>query len=258
MMFSKEFINNIQDFNFPNQDLVNNYKKILEIVINNLSSLIYERNIEYDFLPLKEKLKSMKLVCRNRTNPEYDDKFNILYISLTNQLDERLTDEDQIIFLIHEIIHSFCPRLETDSISDKYYAFEEFFTEYLTFYILRRIGGIKLERYYLKSKCGYFNQQDHNIILKLKEKFGFDTLLTTYFSNSAKALEKIIPKDILNSLQIYYNYFIEIYERYNIPLKRLNEMLNSELIKQNLVLQNKINRINEKIDNYNFITNHLK
>ncbi len=72
------------------------------------------------------------------------------------------------------------------------------------------------------------------------------------------ALEKIIPKDILNSLQIYYNYFIEIYERYNVPLKRLNEMLNSELIKQNLVLQNKINRINEKIDNYNFITTHLK
>ena len=27
-MFSKESINNIQDFNFPNQDIVNNYKKI--------------------------------------------------------------------------------------------------------------------------------------------------------------------------------------------------------------------------------------
>ncbi len=258
MLFKKEFLNKIQDYNFPNQDIANNYKNILEIVVNDFSSLLYKKNIEYDFSFLKEKLSSLKLVCRNKTNPEYDDINNILYISLTNQLNEELTDEDQIIFLIHEIIHSFCPRLTNDSISDKYYAFEEFFTEYLTFYILRRIGGIKLENYYLRSKCGYFNQFDHKIILKLIEKTKFDKLLTVYLSNSASELEKIIPKDILNSLQVYYNYFIEIYERYNVPLKILNEMFTNDLVKQNLVLQEQLKKINVKIDNYNLNTNYSK
>lgn len=256
---NKKITDSIEALNFKNQIIEKNYKDLINIIINNVCDLLFNKNIEYDYKKLLIKIQNLKLICRNGISPEYDDFTNTLYVGLTNQTQTPLTEEEQIIKLIHETIHLLCPRLKEDSISDKYYAFEEFFTEYLTFYIVRRIGGIKLEKYYLEQTCGgYFSKIDNNFIKNLLNEIPFPTLLTVYFSNKASNLEKIIPKSILFSMQSYFVYYEETYDKYNLPLKELNQLLEVTLIQKNQVLNELANEVNKNIELFSLSNNQKK
>lgn len=248
IFINQEKINDIQVLNFPNQEDIITYKNFISIIINNICNLLYNHNITYDYNNIQKKIKTLKIICRNGISPEYDDELNIIYIALFNQLNAPLLDEKIIIELIHETIHFLCPRISNDSISDKYYAFEEFFTEYLTFYILRRIGGIKLENFYKKNVGGYFNQDDHEIIERLIDKVSFNKLLETYFSNRASTLEDVLKEKLLISMQNYFIYFESIYEKNKLPLNQLNKKLETELITQRINLDTKKLQIFENIN----------
>lgn len=113
-----------------------------------------------------------------------------------------------------------------------------------------RVGGKKLESYY-NQRPGYFNKEDNHFMRKLIIKSDFEKVLAAYFSRSSKQLEEAIPKDVLLNIESYFNYFINLYEKYNLPKKVLNQRLENDpsLKNDKQELDKKLNAINISIDN---------
>ncbi len=220
-------INNIKFRNFESQNISDLYKKMTHIILNNTCNLLFNKNVDYDYNNLNDRIKELTMECRNGEFPEYDEDKKTIYVSMYNQLQERLPGEEQIITTIHETLH-FMTFGKDDSLNEEYFGFDEFFTEYLTYLIAMRVGGKKLESYYNKQP-GYCSKEDTQFMRNLTIKADFAKLLTAYFSRSARKLEEIVPKEVLLDIQDYFVYYTNIFYKYNLPKKVINQKLEEDI-----------------------------
>lgn len=258
MEFIKEqTLNRIKIVNFKDNLERENYKNTIGGIINIISKFIYDKDVDYDYNVLEKRVESLTIESRDGICPEYVFETNTLYISKTNQKGEKLSEAEQLVFIIHELFHFVSIKNQPDNLSRDFYAFEEFFTEYLTFLIILRIGP-NFEKFYRKNMIGYFNEDDNNLIRNLSKKVDFHELLTAYFSYSATILKNTVPEDVLLNMQDYFDYYEAIYDKYNLPRKYLEEMLNRNLspTSERSKLQEKLQKINNSISNINSTAYH--
>lgn len=245
-----QIIDSIKTQKFKNQNILELYKKMIGVILNNVCDLLFTKNIDYDYNTLNERLKELTIEFRNGETPEYDEETKTIYVSIYNQLKEKLSAEEQIINVIHELLHFMVFEKNDDSLNEKYFAFDEFFTEYLTYLIAMRVGGKKLESYYNKHP-GYCSKHDHQFMRELTTKVDFEQLLTAYFSRNAKKLEEIVPRTVLVSMQDYFIYYANLYYKYNLPKKVINQRLEEDIafMADKYELEEKLHKINMEITN---------
>ncbi len=246
-------IENIELLGFENLEDKEIYRNIFSQVIKNICDFLYNKVPSYDYGKLNELIKNLKIVCRNYETPEWDKNTNTIFVAQYDQLGERINDEKEIINFIHEIMHfvKYC-NAQDDNIGNKYFSFDELFTEYLTYNIVRRIGGIRLENYYIRNICGYFGKDDLKFMNLLVSKIDYCHLVNVFFEDNVNELEKLIGVNVLNSIQKYFLYYVRIYDMYNIPLKKLNELLKEGSYPYNIhmnALQQNLVMINRDIEN---------
>lgn len=173
-------INKIKTVNFKDNLERENYKNTIGGIINIICKYIYDKDVNYDYKVLEDRVGNLTIYNREGICPEYVFETNTLYISKTNQKGEKLSEAEQLVFIIHELLHFMSTKEHPDSLSKDFYAFEEFFTEYLTFLIILRIGP-NFEKFYRKNMIGYFNKDDNKLIRNLSKKVDFHELLTAFF-----------------------------------------------------------------------------
>lgn len=258
MEFIKEqTINKIKTINFKDNLEKESYKNTIGGIINIICKFIYDKNLDYDYKSLEERVENLTIENRDGICPEYVFETNTLYISKINQKGEKLSEAEQLVFIIHELFHFLSTKEHPDSLTRDFYAFEEFFTEYLTFLIILRIGP-NFEKFYRKNMIGYFNEDDNKIIRNISKKVDFHELLAAYFSNSDTILKNTVPEEVLLNMQDYFDYYEAIYDKYNLPRKYLEEILNRNLSHESerSKLQEKLQKINNCIENINLTAYH--
>lgn len=252
-IIDKESIKQIELLGFENVEDKEIYRNVFNQVIDNICDFLYTKGVSYNYTKLNEQINNLKIVCRNDDAPEWDKDIDTIFIAQYNQLGEKINDEDQVINFIHEIIHLIkdC-NVETKNIWNKYFSFEELFVEHLTYNIVRRMGGIKLENYYIKNRAGYCRKDDFKFMNLLISKLDYDYLVNIFFEDDINELENLIGIDILNSIQKYFLYYIKLYDTFNIPSKKLNELLDEGSYPYNIhmsALQQNLVIINRNIEN---------
>ncbi len=254
---NKQILDEIEVRNFNDTKEAESFKKIIGIIINRICTFIFNKDVDYDFNRINQKVKDLTIECRDGISPEYVLETNTIYLSRYNQKGERLSENAQIIYIIHEIFHFMSLKNHPDSLSRYYYAFEEFFTEYLTFLIVLSCG-IEFENYYRQNQIGYFNIEDNKFIRELTKNIDFKKLLTAYFSNSKTLLRQEVPEEVLLNMQDYFDYYEAIYDKYNLPKKYLEEQLknNRLLALERSKLDEKLSKINTSISNINKTNKH--
>jgi len=252
-----ETINKIKTVNFKCKIEREKYKNTIGGIINIICKFIYDKDVNYDYKVLEERVDNLTVFNREGICPEYVFETNTLYISKTNQKGEKLSEAEQLVFIIHELLHFMSTKEHSDSLGRDFYAFEEFFTEYLTFLIILRIGP-NFEKFYRKNMIGYFNEDDNKLIRNLSKKADFHELLTAYFSYSATILKNTVPEEVLLNMQDYFDYYEAIYDKYNLPRKYLEEILNRNLslTSERSKLQEKLQKINNSISSINSAAYH--
>lgn len=229
------------------------YRQALLEIDRLIIDLIINNEISYDFQYLNARIRTLKLY--NGDLLEADDENNIIRISQYNQLGEKITDEDEVINLIHEYLHivSFRNYNDERDIGNSYYGFDEFYTEFITSIICMKLG-LNYEIYYKNHSAGYIDKKDYEFMKTLNSVIGLKTLLEIYFTGNRDLLEQILGIEVLLYMNQYLDYYLEIYDSFNKPKKVVNEILNkSVFLPQRQKLDNFVYKINENIHNI-FIT----
>lgn len=195
-------------------------------VINNAVlatvGIIDHHSIPIDKDSLSGKISTLKIVRRDRQAHEHIPEDNTIFLSICNQEGVPYSQEEMTIFTIHELTHL----ISDNQIGRKYIGFDEFYTEYLTSLVASKIGGIALESFYRKNVNGYFgNGHDVSFIHSLIESKGFKNILDCYINSDVGKVEATIGKDVLDSMNDYFNYYDQLVESRQLPYRELNAML---------------------------------
>ena len=205
------------------------YRNIIKTVIIELGRIINDKYITYDFEYLANKIATLKVIRRDGVNHEYFSDLNVIFLSSCNKSFNEYSDEEIIIYLIHELVHFVNINDEYDTFYDNYPGFDEFFTEYLTYLIVKRIEGIRLESCYKKKVKGYFgNEIENDFIDQLQTKVGIEPLLDCYLNRDVAILSKTVGKPTLKAMNDYYNYYIKLATAINKPLIEIKYMLDNQ------------------------------
>lgn len=240
-------LKDIDMINFESKEK-NTYKNTLLEINKLIIGLITINNIPYNYQYLNSRTKTLKVYNGNLL--EADDENNIIQICQHNQLGEKLTDEDEVINLIHEYLHIVSVRNYKDKndISNFYYGFDEFCTEFITFLICMKIG-INYETYYRKHLNGYIDKNDNHFMKKVSTAIGLNVLLEIYFTGNRNLLEQTLGIELLLNMNEYLDYYLEIYDALKQPKKVVNEILKKPVFEtQRQRLNNFVDRINASID----------
>ncbi|HOZ81280.1 MAG TPA: hypothetical protein PK370_03610 [Candidatus Woesebacteria bacterium] len=225
------------------------YANVVNTVVLSTVDLLNHKSILYDSEHLKEKLTNLKIIRRDGVNHEYDGNSNSIFLSFCDQEGKLYDDEKMTITTIHELMHMISHPKEADNFGDDYFGFNEFFTEYLTFLTVMKLGGINLESYYkheVKGYCG--NNIDINIIKNLSNKAGFNKLLNCYINRDESALQELVGKETLEAMNDYCGCIIDFAETTSWPIKKINEMLEKPLFApQKQAIDSFVGKINQGI-----------
>lgn len=241
-------LKNIDMLNFENTDKIA-YKNVLLEINKLIIDLMTKYEIPYPYQYLNSRTKSLKLI--NGSLLEEDEEKNIIQISQYNQLGEKLTEEEEVINLIHEYLHvvSFRNVKEEEDIENIYYGFDEFCTEFITFIICMKLG-LHYEIYYREHSAGYIDKSDYEFMKNLSKAVGLHVLLEIYFTGNKNLLEQTLDIDLLMSMNKYIDYYLEIYDSFNKPRRAVNEILKKQVFEpQRKILTGFVNRINTNINN---------
>lgn len=241
--------------NLKNIDLIN-FESVDKIIYNNalleinklIIDLMTKHEIPYNYQYLNNRTKSLKL-C-NGSLLEEDEENNIIQICQFNQLGEKLTDEDEVINLIHEYLHrvSFRNYKDEQDIGNLYYGFDEFCTEFITSIICMKIG-LNYEIYYMQHSAGYINKNDYEFMKNISKAIGLNVLLEIYFTGNKNLLEQTLDIYLLMNMNKYIDYYYDIYDSFNKPRKVINEILDKPIFEpQRQMLNSFVNTINENIN----------
>lgn len=225
------------------------YKNALLEINRLIINLMISKNISYDYHYLNDRTKTLKLYNENKLEENEED--NTIQITHYNQSGEKFTDEDEIINLIHEYLHSVSFRNYEDEqdIGNLYYGFDEFCTEFITSIICMKLG-LHYETYYKNQSAGYIDKNDYEFMKNLSKSIGLDVLLEIYFTVNKELLEQTLDMDLLFNMNGYFDYYLEIYDSLNLPRKVVNEILDKSVFEpQRKTLNTFINRINVNINN---------
>lgn len=71
-------------------------------------------------------------------------------------------------------------------------------------------------------------------------------------------MKNTVPEEVLLNIQDYFDYYEAIYDKYNLPRKYLEEILNRNLSQgsERSKLQEKLQKINNSIENINSTAYH--
>ncbi|MCI8347264.1 MAG: hypothetical protein HFJ12_04880 [Bacilli bacterium] len=239
-------LKNIDMINFGNDDKIV-YSNVLLQINKLIIDLMIKHEVSYNYQYLNNRVKSLKLY--NGSLLEEDEENDIIQICQYNQLGEKLTDEDEIINLIHEYLHrvSFRNYKDECDIGNLYYGFDEFCTEFITSMICMKLG-LNYEIYYRQHSAGYIDNSDYEFMKKLSKIVGINTLLEIYFTGDKDLLEQTLGMDLLMNMNKYIDYYQEIYDSFNKPRKVVNEILDKPIFgPQRQILNSFINKINTDI-----------
>ena len=215
------------------------YKNVVKTILTTFINIINHSNILYDNQDLFNKISSLKLVKRDKEDHEYVEGTNTLFLSTTNAGGVPYNDEDIIIFLTHELVH-FCCRMD-NGFYKEFIGFDEFFTEFLTSRVVSKCGGIKMESHYREKVQGYFDKNDSELMRCLIGKLGFDNLLEIYLNRDKDKAISIIGQEVLQNINDYHDYYSEIINILNKPLRETRILL------QTLVMSQEKNKLDENI-----------
>ena len=241
-------LKNVDMINFESADKII-YKNALLEINKQIIDLITKHGIPYTYQYLNNRTSLLKLYNGNLL--EEDEENNIIQICQYNQLGEKLTDEDEVINLIHEYLHivSFRNYKDKQDMGNLYYGFDEFCTEFITSIICMKIG-LNYEIYYKNQSAGYIDKNDYELMKKLSKSMGLDVLLEIYFTGNKNLLEQTLDTNLLLNMNRYVDYYLEIYASLNLPRKVVNEILKKPVFEpQRQILNGFINKINIYIDN---------
>lgn len=235
----------IEGFGEENQS----YAHVVNTIVSSAIELIDKKSIAYDIEQLKDRITGLKIIKRDGTNHEYSPDSNTLYLSSCNQKGRKYSDEEMVIISAHELMHVVSTSETGDYFYETYPGFDEFFTEYLSFIAIMRVGGINLESYYRHEVKGYFgNNHDINFMKKLSDIVGFNQLLTVYLNRDLDGVKKIVGPETLTSLNDYYTYFYNLSNLIGQPLKEFNITLEDPLmVPQKQIIANYVNKNNQNI-----------
>ena len=241
-------LKNIDLINFGSSDKIV-YKNVLLEINRLIIDLITKFEIPYNYQYLNNRTKSLKL-C-NGILLEENEENNIIQVCQYNQLGEKLTDEDEVINLIHEYLHivSFRNYKDEQDIGNLYYGFDEFCTEFITSIICMKLG-LNYDIYYRQRSAGYIDNNDYEFMRSLSKTVGLNALLEIYFTGDKNVLEQSLGIDLIMNMNKYIDYYEEIYDSFNKPRKVVNEILDKPIFEpQRQILNNFIDRINTNVNN---------
>lgn len=241
-------LKNVAMINFESSDKII-YKNALLKLNKLIIDLIQSMEIPYNYQHLNNRTSLLKLY--NGSLLEEDEENNIIQICQYNQLGEKLTDEDEVINLIHEYLHivSFRNYKDKQDMGNLYYGFDEFCTEFITSIICMKIG-LNYETYYKNQSVGYIDKNDYELMKRLSKSIGLDVLLEIYFNGNKNLLEQTLDIELLLNMNRYVDYYLEIYDSLSLPRKVVNEILDKPVFEpQRQTLNGFINKINKHIDN---------
>lgn len=161
-----------------------------------------------------------------------------------------MTDEDEVINLIHEYLHivSFRNYKDEQDIGNLYYGFDEFCTEFVTSIICMKMGS-NYSTYYMQYSAGYINKNDYEFMQNISKTIGLNVLLEIYFTGNKKLLEQILGIGLLMNMNKFIDYYLDIYDSFNKPRKVVNEILDKPIFEpQRQILNSFVNIINENIN----------
>lgn len=222
------------------------YRNIAQVILLSLIDIIKRTGISYNLQETLNRISSLNIVKRDGETHEYVDGTNTLYLSTTNGYSISYSDEDIIIFLTHELMHFGCAN--DNEFYKEYFGFDEFFTEYLTFVVVSKCGGINMESYYKRNVQGYFDESDNNLMKNLIDKYGYSELLDIYMNRNKEKARKIIGQSTLQSFNEYHNYYDELTDLIGRPLRECRKIIQNSIMKpQKDKLCEYVNLINQSI-----------
>lgn len=230
-------------------DETEEYRNLTGNIVNGACEIIERHSISYDFGRLENRIASLKIVRRDGIAHEWSADENTLYVSKCNQDGEPYSDEEMIIFATHELMHFVSEPDGYDEFGDKYFGFNEFFTEYLSFLVVSKIGGINLESHYKHNSKGYFGDgRDFDFMKKLTDRISIGQLLDVYLGRKIDEVESVVGADALEAMNSYYDYNCQLYDAIGVPLKRFNEIMTNPLFApQRQIIDDYVDAINNSI-----------
>jgi hypothetical protein len=227
-------------------DETESYQNLVRVITLSAGKIINNQSIPYDFNHLAEKMTDLKVIRRDGVAHEYDPNSNTLFISKFNQEKKQYSDEEMIIFTAHELVHLVSEPKGDDSFGARYFGFNEFFTEYLSFLVVSNIGGIYLESYFKHNVKGYFgNENDLNFIKKLSDTLGFKNLLSCYLNREIADIENLTGTDVLTAMNDYFAYCDQLSDSIGKPLREFNEIIkHPSFAPQKQIIDDYVNTIN--------------
>lgn len=104
-------INKIKTVNFKDNLEIENYKNIIGSIINIICKFVYDKDVDYDYKDLEERVSNLTIENREGICPEYVFETNTLYISKINQKGEKLSEAEELVLIIHELLHFMSTKL---------------------------------------------------------------------------------------------------------------------------------------------------